>query len=118
MLNLQKINLTKLESSILEKLYQNDLLTASDLSKDLKHPKISIFYSLTKLERLNLIKKRTKGNTFIYNATSPENLTEIYQNQIESLQNEKENLIPLIENFKKIKQNIPQEQIYIYTKQE
>ncbi|HOU75816.1 MAG TPA: helix-turn-helix domain-containing protein [Candidatus Dojkabacteria bacterium] len=96
------IGLTKNEVIILEKLYYYGVLTALELSEYTKLGKNTVLFILKNLENKRLVHKRTRNNSFLFQACSPDILLESYNSRVNLLKEQGTELKKLVANLKDV----------------
>lgn len=96
------LNLTKNELNILEILYSYGVLTTFEISEYTKLGKNTVLYILKRLEEKNLVQKRTRNNTFLFQARSPDILLEQYNDKMAFLKEKGKELAKYIYHLKDV----------------
>lgn len=94
------LGLTNNEVLVLEKLYSYGVLTALELSDCTEIGKNTVLYVLKQLESKNLVQKRTRNNSFLFQARSPEVIMEMFEDKLRVLNEKRDDVKKLVTKFK------------------
>lgn len=108
------LGLSKNEILVLEKLYAHGVLTAYELSDYTKIGKNTVLYILKRLESKNLVQKRTRNNSFLFQARSPDVLLEMYNSKVMKYKEKASELKEVVEKLKDIQNYDSLKKIFYY----
>lgn len=111
---LKKVGFTDNEVDVLVCLYTYGVQTAQQVAEQLSISKSSSLFILKQLVRKGFVEKRSRYNTFLFQAKSPDLVLQKLDNNILSLKKKREDLELLVDDLKRLRDYESGKRIYYY----
>lgn len=112
--SLQKAGFTANEADILICLYTYGVQSAQQVAEQLKISKSSSLFVLKQLVEKGYVEKRSRYNTFLFQAKSPDIILRKIDKNILTLEKQREELEPIIDDLKRLRDYESGKKIYYY----
>jgi sugar-specific transcriptional regulator TrmB len=114
-MNLEPLNLSKIEEKILENIIKNDNLTAKQLTDRISHDKKVVYDNIEKLQRKGLIFCVTENGVRHYSFSGEKSIFSLLEHQESELSKRKEKVKILVSEISKIrKEKITESKTELY----
>ncbi len=111
---LQKACFTANEADILICLYTYGVQSAQQVAEQLKISKSSSLFVLKQLVEKGYVEKRSRYNTFLFQAKSPDIILRKIEKEIIKLEKRKEELEPLVDDLKRLRDYESGKKVFYY----